>query len=193
MFDMTFPTPEILKKYRDDDDKIDKRILHEEEINKQNKNLAEMFDKNLNKYFNEKINNVPFDVDTFNLGNDSKDLIEVDKNEDKNLLENVFEIDEQYKFITDADILDSSDKVFKDYKIVYTPHKKSKNVYVNYLLDKSKVNENVPNELFNHFNSTLTNLKFKNKKISVKYTDEGRILLKDKIVRQTGQSIIFFY
>ena len=54
MFDMTFPTPEILNKYRDDDDKIDKKILHEEEINKQNKNLAEMFDKNLNKYFNEK-------------------------------------------------------------------------------------------------------------------------------------------
>ena len=137
----------------------------------------------------KKTNNVPFDVDMLNLGNDSKDFIEVDKNEDKNLLENVFEINEQYKFITDADILDSSDTVFKDYKIVYTPYKKSKNVYVNYLLGKSKVNENVPNELFNHFNNNLTNLKFKNKKIPVKYTDEGQILLKDKIVRQTGQFI----
>ena len=28
MFDMTFLTPEILSKYRDDDDKIDQKILH---------------------------------------------------------------------------------------------------------------------------------------------------------------------
>ena len=55
MFDMTFPTPESLNKYRDDDNKIDQKNLHDEEIIKQNKNLSEMFDKNLNKYFNEKI------------------------------------------------------------------------------------------------------------------------------------------
>ena len=63
MFDMTFSTPESVNKYRDNDDKINKKILHDEEINKQNKNLSEMFDKNLdknlNKYFNEK-NKVPF-------------------------------------------------------------------------------------------------------------------------------------
>ena len=35
MFDMTFPTPESLNKYRDDDNKIDQKILHDEEINKQ--------------------------------------------------------------------------------------------------------------------------------------------------------------
>ena len=35
MFDMTFPTPESLNKYRDDN-KIDQKILHDEEINKQN-------------------------------------------------------------------------------------------------------------------------------------------------------------
>ena len=34
MFDMTFPTPESLNKYRDDDNKIDQKILHDEEINK---------------------------------------------------------------------------------------------------------------------------------------------------------------
>ena len=54
MFDMTFPTPESLNKFRDDDNKINQKILNDEEINKQNKNLSEMFDKNLNKYFNEK-------------------------------------------------------------------------------------------------------------------------------------------
>ena len=54
MFDMTFPTPERVNKYRDEDNKINQKILHDEESNKQNKNRSEMFDKNLNKYFNEK-------------------------------------------------------------------------------------------------------------------------------------------
>ena len=109
MFDMTFPTPESLNEYRDDDNKIDQRILHDEEINKQNKNLSEMVDKNLNKYFNEK-SNVPFVVDMLNLGNDSTDLIKVDKHENKNLLKDVFEIDNQYKFENDENILDSFDE-----------------------------------------------------------------------------------
>ena len=50
MVDMTFPTPESFNKYRDDDNKIDQKILHDEEINKQNKNLSEMFDKNLDNF-----------------------------------------------------------------------------------------------------------------------------------------------
>ena len=78
MFDMTFPTPESINKYRDDDNKIDQKILHDEEINKQNKNLSEMFAKNLSEYFNEK-NNIPFVVDRLNLGDNSTDLIKVDK------------------------------------------------------------------------------------------------------------------
>ena len=36
--------------------------------------------------------------------NDSTDLIEVDKNENENLLKDIFEIDNNYKFITDNDI-----------------------------------------------------------------------------------------
>ena len=164
MFDMTFPIPEKLNKYRDDDNKIDQKILNDEEINKQNKNLSEMFDKNLNKYFNEKTNNVPFVVDMLNLGNNSTDLIKVDKRGNKNLLKDVFEIDNQYQFLTDKDIIDSFQKVFHDYNAVYTPHKKSKNIYVKYLLDELNVCDSVPKELYNHFNNSLTNLKFKNKK-----------------------------
>ena len=97
MFDMMFPTPETLNKYRDDDNKIDQKILNDEKINKQNKNLSEMFDKNLSKYFNEKTNNLPFVVDMLNLGNNYTDLIKVDKHENENLLKDVFEIDNQYK------------------------------------------------------------------------------------------------
>ena len=168
MFDMTFPTPESINKYRDDDNKTDQKISYDEEISKRNKNLSEMFDKNLdknlNKYFNEKTNNSPFVVDMLNLGNNSTDLIKVDKHENENLLKDVFEIDNQYKFLTDKDIIDSFQKVFHDYNVVYTPHKKSKNIYVKYLLDKLNVCDNIPKELCNHFNNSLTNLKFKNKK-----------------------------
>ena len=89
-----------------------------------------MFDKNLNKYFNEK-NNAPFVVDMLNLGDNSTDLIKVDKHENENLLKDVFEIDNQYKFLTDKDIIDSFQKVFQDYNVVYTTYKKSKNIYVN--------------------------------------------------------------
>ena len=103
MFDMTFPTPEIINKYKDTDNKIDQKILKDEEINKQNKNLSEMVDKNLNKYFNEK-NNVPFVVDMLNLGDNSTDLIKVDEHENKNLLKDVFKIDNQYKFDNDENI-----------------------------------------------------------------------------------------
>ena len=188
MFDMTFPTPESLNKYRDDDNKIDQKILHDEEINKQNKNISEMFDKNLNKYFNEK-NNVPFVVDMLNLGDNSTDLIKVDKHENENLLKDVFEIDNQYTFLTDKDIIDSFQKVFHDYNVVYTPHKKSKNIYVKYLLDKLNVCDNIPKEVCNHFNNSLTNLKIKNKKIPVNYNVDGQMLISDKIVKQTGQSI----
>ena len=181
MFDMTFPTPESINKYRDDNNKVNQKILEDEEINKQNKNLSEMFDKNLDKnldnYFNEKTNNLPFVVDMLNLGNNSADLIKVDKHENKNLLKDVFEIDDQYKFIKDDDIIDSFQKVFQDYDVVYNPYKKSKNIYVKYLLDKLYNNDSVPKELYNHFNNSLTNLKSKNKKIPVNYNDDGRMLL----------------
>ena len=177
MFDMTFPTPESVNKCRDNDDKINQKILYDEEINKQNKNLSEMFDKNLNKYFNEK-NKVPFVVDMLNLGDNSTDLIKVDKDEDKNLLKEVFEIEDQYKFIKDEDIIDSFQKVFQDYNVVYKPHKKSKNIYVKYLLDKLYNSDSVPKEIFNHFNNSLTNLKSKNKKIPVNYNDDGNMIMK---------------
>ena len=181
MFDMTFPTPERVNEYRDEDNKINQKILHDEEINKQNKKLSEMFDKNLdknlNKYFNEKTYNSPFVVDMLNLGNDSTDLIKVDKHEDKNLLKDAFEIEDQYKFIKDEDIIDSFQKVFQDYNVVYTPNKKSKNIHVKYLLDKLYNSDSVPKELYNHFNNSLTNLKIENKKIPVNYNVDGQMLL----------------
>ena len=54
---------------------------------------------------------------------------------------------------------------------------KTRKIYVKYLLDKLYNNDSVPKELCNHFNNSLTNLKFKNKKIPVNYNDDGQILL----------------
>ena len=48
-----------------------------------------------------------------------------------------------------------------------------------YLLDKLYNNDKVPKELYNHFNNSLTNFEFKNKKIPVNYNDDdGQMLLK---------------
>ena len=88
--------------------------------------LIKNLDKNLNKYFNEETNNSPFAVDMLNLGNNSTDLIKVDKHENENLLKDVFKIDNQYKFLTDKAIIDSFQKVFQDYNVVYTPYKNQK-------------------------------------------------------------------
>ena len=46
-----------------------------------------------------------------------------------------------------------------------------------YLLDKLYNNDRVPKELYNHFNNSLTNLKFKDKKMPVNYNDDGQMLL----------------
>ena len=49
-----FTNVELLNKYRDDDDNINKNIEINEKINKQNENLVKEIDKNLNKYLIEK-------------------------------------------------------------------------------------------------------------------------------------------
>ena len=48
-----FSNTEILNKYRDDDN-INKKIMIDENLNKQNENLVKTLDKNLNKYLIEK-------------------------------------------------------------------------------------------------------------------------------------------
>ena len=77
----------------------------------------------------------------------STDLIKLDDDYD------------EYVFTSDEDITISFQKAFKDFKIMHTPYKKNKFIYVCNLLDKFKVNESLPRELYNHFNTNLTNLK----------------------------------
>ena len=174
---MTFPTPESLNKYRDDN-KINEKILQDEKIDKENKNLSEMFDKNLDNYFYEKTDNKKVE----NILNQPSDNISTD-------LIDISDKFDDFRFITDEDILSSFDIVFKDYKIVYTPSIKSKNIYVNYLLNKLNNNKNVPRDIFDYFNTNLSNLKFKNKKIPVENID-GHLMVKGKEIKQSGNGNI---
>ena len=56
MYNITphFTNVELLNKYRNDDDNINKKIIIDENLNKQNESLAKTIDKNLNKYLIEK-------------------------------------------------------------------------------------------------------------------------------------------
>ena len=63
--------------------------------------------------------------------------------------------------------------------------KKTKNISVKYLLDKLYNNDKVPKELFSYFESSLTNLRKKSRKIPVKYMDNGQVIIN----QQTGEGI----
>ena len=56
MYNITphFTSPELLNKYRDEDNIINKKTEINEKLNKQNQNLTKEIDKNLNKYLEEK-------------------------------------------------------------------------------------------------------------------------------------------
>ena len=56
MYNITphFTNVELLNKYRDDDNNINKKIIIDEKLDKQNENLVKEIDKNLNKYLIEK-------------------------------------------------------------------------------------------------------------------------------------------
>ena len=58
MYNITphFTNVELLNKYRDDDDVINKKIIIDEKLDKQNENLVKEIDKNLNKYLIEEPN-----------------------------------------------------------------------------------------------------------------------------------------
>ena len=110
--------------------------------------------------------------------------------EDEELLTDIFETEKfrSYEFDTDKNILYSFDKAFKDYKIIYTPYKRNKFINVNYLLDRLDVSENLPREIYDHFNSNLTNLRKKTRKIPAQYIDD-QMILTNNVTSQTGKSI----
>ena len=61
---------------------------------------------------------------------------------------------------------------------LFTDHtKKTQNISAKYLLDELYNNDRVPKEIFNHFNTSLTGLRKKSKKIPVEYIDNGQVII----------------
>ena len=57
-------------------------------------------------------------------------------------------------------------------------------MFFDYLLDKLNNNENVPRDIFDYFNTNLSNLKYKNKKIRVVNID-GRLTVRGEQIKQS--------
>ena len=64
--------------------------------------------------------------------------------------------DKEYKFDNDDNILDSFSKIYEEHDIEYQPREKTQFIRVRYLLQKMKVSDNVPTNLYNHFYTSLS-------------------------------------
>ena len=61
-----------------------------------------------------------------------------------------------YRFDSDDNILNSFNKIFKEYEIEYNPREDTKYYRIRYFLNKLKENENVPTNLYNHVHTELS-------------------------------------
>ena len=125
IFDLTFKTPEVLNKYRNDKD-IYEEIKYSEKQNKKLKDYDKVFHENLDKYFIENADKKKIEeVSRYNhniIKNQEKKLIELNKElEDKdNKFVNIEDkyirnrYGNKYKFDNDIDILRSFETIFNE-------------------------------------------------------------------------------
>ena len=153
IFDLTenFTTPEILNKYRNTDENVEK-IIRQKEITKEKyENLDKIFNKNI-----DKIKNI-----TNNYYSNVNDEVEDDKyisfiNENMDGVDIADLYDQQYNFDNDDSILESFSKIYKKHNIKYNPQNNTKFIRVRYLLKKLKDNDDVDTSLYNHFHTSLS-------------------------------------
>ena len=190
IFDLTFKTPEVLNKYRNDKD-IYEEIKYSEKQNEKLKDYDKVFYENLDKYFIEnadkkkiekisRYNHNIFKKKEKELEEKNRELEEKDnkikKLEDKDiklkLTDDELKVKDdyirdkhgnKYKFNNDIDILKSFETIFKENNIEYNPYKKSENIQVQYLLDKLENDTRVDKKIYNYFYNTLK----KKKKLSL--------------------------
>ena len=177
IFDLTFKTPEVLNKYRNDKD-IYEEIKYSEKQNKKLKDYDKVFHENLDKYFIENKDKKIDEISRYNyniIKNQEKQLIELNRElEDKdNKILNIEDkyitnkYGNKYKFDDDIDILKSFETIFNENNISYKPYKQSRKTQIQYLLNKLENNTRVDKELYNHFYNTLKkrncHLKFQRK------------------------------
>ena len=175
IIDLTFKTPEVLNKYRNDKD-IYEEIKYSEKQNKKFKEYDKVFHENLNKYFIENDDKKKIDeISRYNFNiikNQENQLEEMNRElEDKDNKIKKFEdkhirdkYGDKYKFDDDIDILKSFETIFNENNIAYKPYKKSRKTQVQYLLNKLENDTRVDKKLNKHFYNTLKN----KKKLSLK-------------------------
>ena len=187
IFDLTFKTPEVLNKYRNDKNIYDE-IKYKEKQNKKIDNYNKILEDNFNKHLpkknynkNEKtlLNVLENLEDTVKQSNDSND-IDIVKNVFKHLskkkdyinyadlkkLDNKNKFN-KYKFDNDEDIIKSFKTIFKENDIEYKPYSKSEFHKIEYLLDKLEYDDRIDKDLFNYFHETLKNKKKLTHKIPI--------------------------
>ena len=194
IFDLTFKTPEVLNKYRNDKD-IYEEIKYSEKQNKKLKDYDEVFHENLDKYFIENADKKKIEeVSRYNhkiLKEKNKDLEDKDielilmdkklKDKDDEIKEiKIDYIKNKYKFDNDIDILRSFETIFNEKNISYKPYKKSGQTQIQCLLNKLENHDNVDEDLYNYFYNTLKN----KKKLSLK------IPTNNIIDQQSGEGLL---
>ena len=189
IFDLTFKTPEVLNKYRNDKD-IYEEIKYSEKQNEKLKDYDKVFHENLDKYFIENADKKKIGKilrDGYNLfKKNEKDIKEKDdiikkleyKDIKLNLTDDELKVKDdyirdkhgnKYKFNNDIDILKSFETIFKENNIEYNPYKKSENIQVKDLLDKLEKDTRVDKKIYDYFKDTLENKNKLSLRIPTKY------------------------
>ena len=180
IFDLTFKTPEVLNKYRNDKD-IYEEIKYSEKQNKKLKDYDKVFHENLDKYFIENADKKNIEeISRYNyniLKKKEKELedkdielilmddkLKIKDDEIKEIRKN--HIKNKYKFDNDENIIKSFETIFKENKIKYKPYKQGR-TQIKYLLDKLDNYEKLDRNLYNYFHETLKNKKKLSHKIPI--------------------------
>ena len=165
IFDLTFKTPEVLNKYRNDKD-IYEEIKYSEKQNKKLKDYDKVFHENLDKYFIENADKKKIEeISRYNYNILKKKEKELeDKDIELMLMDDKLKVKDdkinkiredymrnKYKFDNDKDIIKSFETIFKENNITYKPYKKSETIQIQYLLNKLENHDKVDKKLYNYF------------------------------------------
>ena len=152
IFDLTenFTTSEILNKYRRSDKNIDKKIKEKEKY----ENLDKIINKNIDKIKENSVTNNYYYSNGDDEVKDEKYMKYINEKMNNDII-NLYE-EEEYNFDNDDNILDSFFKIYEKYGIKYKPQKNKKFIRVRYLLQKLKDNEDIDKNLYNHFQTSLS-------------------------------------
>ena len=155
IFDLTenFTTPEILNKYRHSDKNVEHKIRKNEKIKEKYESLDKIINKSIDKLKTKPKNDFTANYN-YNDGNDTISILDETEYDYNDIMSKIRE--QNYRFNSDDEILNSFSKIFKEYDMEYNPRPNTNYYRVRYLLNKIKENENIPVDLYNHFHTSLS-------------------------------------